>query len=141
MDAVIEDSNVIQIGHKNPIHITVSSHSGGGQSIARCPKCWFAVSSHYGSAPKTVSFLRVGTLDEPASFVPDAHIFVESKVNWLILADDIPKFDGMYDREKIWPKESLDRLAAAREAEAKMPPACTCCQPFDIHPSDDFDGA
>ena len=43
-------------------------------------------------------------------FLPQAHIFTKNKATWLNLDDKIPFFERMYDRNKIWPKTSLDKL-------------------------------
>jgi hypothetical protein len=82
------------------------------QKIWRCPSCQVAVYSQYTS-PK-VRFVRAGTLDDPSAVAPDVHIFTRSKVPWVALPDDVPAFDVYYDTDKLWPAESLERLAALR---------------------------
>jgi hypothetical protein len=61
-----------------------------------------------------ISFVRAGTLDEPAGVSPDVHIFTRSKLPWVALPDGVPAFDVFYDTEALWPAESLDRLRALR---------------------------
>jgi hypothetical protein len=60
----------------------------------------------------------VGTLDEPARFPPQAHIYMRSKQPWLKLPPEVPAFDGYYNATKIWPAESLQRYEAAKAAKA-----------------------
>ena len=60
-------------------------------------------------------FVRAGTLDDPASVSPDVHIFTRSKLPWVTLPEEVPAFQVYYDPEKVWPRKSLDRLAAAIE--------------------------
>lgn len=56
-------------------------------------------------------FLRGGTLDRAWLVAPDVHLFVRSKRDFVVLADDdtTPKFEGYYDRRKVWRMESLER--------------------------------
>lgn len=53
-----------------------------------------------------------GTLDEPDRLPPDIHIFTQSKQPWIVLPPGTPAVPEFYDREKMWPQESLDRRAA-----------------------------
>ena len=64
-----------------------------------------------GSGPIT-KFVRAGTLDEPDLLPPNVHIFTTSKQPWVSLGTDVPTFPEYYDREAIWPKESLARREA-----------------------------
>ena len=71
-----------------------------------------AVWSHYAGSGPITKFVRVGSLDEPDLLPPDVHIFTASKQPWVILPKDVPAFAEYYDREAIWPKQSLDRREA-----------------------------
>jgi len=99
------------------------SFSGNGQMIARCPQCRVAVWSHYAGAGDAVCFVRVGTLDEPDRMPPGIHIFTASKQPWVVLADDVPRFEAYYQASKVWPAESLARRAAWMAAKAAARPA------------------
>jgi hypothetical protein len=59
-----------------------------------------------------MKFVRVGSLDQPDLLPPDVHIFTASKQPWVLLARDVPAFVEYYDRDEIWPKESLARREA-----------------------------
>jgi hypothetical protein len=59
-----------------------------------------------------VYFVRAGTLDEPASVAPDVHIFTRSKLPWVTLSEAVPSYDVYYDRDALWPADSLARLRA-----------------------------
>ena len=61
-------------------------------------------------------FVRGGTLDDPSSVVPDAHIYTRSKLPWITLPDSTPTFDEYYDSKSLWPAASLERLATVRAA-------------------------
>ena len=37
-------------------------------------------------------------------------IFTKNKALWVNLDNKIPFFENMYDRNKLWPKKSLDKL-------------------------------
>ena len=92
--------------------VLTPSESGLGQTICRCPRCHVAVWSHYAGAGESVCFVRVGTLDEPASLTPNAHIFARSKLPWVRLDDSAPVFDIYYDMATLWSADSLARRQA-----------------------------
>ena len=98
--------------------ILTPSASGKGQKIARCPKCRIAVWSNYAGAGDAARFVRVGSLDEPDRLPPDIHIFTMSKQPWVSLPPDMPAVAEFYDREKLWPRESLERRTAMLSAKA-----------------------
>ena len=92
--------------------VDTPSASGEGQKIARCPRCLIALWSHYAGAGPIVSFVRVGTLDEPDRLPPEIHIFTSTKQAWLQIPAGTPAVAGYYDREKYWSAESLARRQA-----------------------------
>jgi hypothetical protein len=93
--------------------VDTPSNSGKGQLIARCRKCRIALWSNYGGAGDRIRFVRVGTLDEPDRLPPDIHIFTASKQPWVVLPQNALVFAEYYKSAEVWPKESLDRRAAA----------------------------
>lgn len=94
-----------------PEVVKTPSNSGKGQKIVRCPTCRIAVWSHYAGAGLKIAFVRVGTLDQPDRCPPDVHIFTSTKQQWVQLAGDVPVMKGYYQREKLWPADSLKRRA------------------------------
>ena len=117
LNAMIE-SERIEVLSGNPVVIATPSNSGRGQKIVRCPECHIAVWSHYAGAGDAIRFVRVGTLDEPDRLPPDIHIFTESKQQWVVLPGGTPAVAEYYDRERYWPKESLERRRAMLAARA-----------------------
>jgi hypothetical protein len=109
INILIEADRVELLGEE-PEAVSVPRSGGKKQKIWRCPTCRVAVYSEYTS-PR-VRFVRAGTLDEPSAVAPDVHIFTRSKLPWVVLPDDVPAFDVYYDTEKLWPAESLKRVAA-----------------------------
>ena len=95
-----------------PELVDTPSASGKGQAIARCPRCRIALWSHYAGAGRAVSFVRVGTLDDPDVLPPDIHIFTASKQPWVVLPAGTPAVPEYYDRKQHWPAESLARREA-----------------------------
>lgn len=81
-------------------------------AIERCPRCRVAVRSHYGGSGPITKFVRVGTLDDPDLLPPDVHILTASKQPWVALAPGTPAFEAYYQRETLWPPESLKRRKA-----------------------------
>ena len=108
---MIESDRVVSLGIE-PELVHTPSDSGLGQKIARCPTCKVAVWSHYAGSGPITKFVRVGTLDQPDLMPPDVHIFTASKQPWVVLPEGVPAFEEYYDREELWPKESLVRRQA-----------------------------
>jgi hypothetical protein len=92
-----------------PELVHTPSASGLGQDIARCPHCKVALWSHYAGAGPLVSFVRVGTLDQPDLLPPDIHIFTATQQPWLVLPPGTPAVVEYYDHEQHWPADSLAR--------------------------------
>ena len=111
LNAMIEADRVTLLAGE-PELVDTPSASGMGQQIARCPKCRVAVWSNYAGAGPVVRFVRVGTLDEPDRVPPDVHIFTASKQPWVVIPSDTPSVPEYYEREKLWPAESLARRQA-----------------------------
>ena len=100
-------------GEPQPVH--APRDDGSTQRIFRCPDCQVAVYSEYGRPE--VLFVRGGTLDEPREIEPDVHIFTKSKVGWVTIPESQAAVEIFYDREELWPAESLERLDAVRSRE------------------------
>ena len=113
LNAMIETDRVTLL-RGAPETVDTPSNSGKGQKIVRCPACRVALWSHYGGAGDALSFVRVGTLDEPDRVPPDIHIYTSSKQPWVVLPPGTPAIDEYYDRKEYWPDESLARRRALR---------------------------
>lgn len=99
-----------------PQSVEVPRDDGSSQRIFRCRDCQVAVFSEY-SRPE-VLFVRGGTLDDPTEVTPDVHIYTRSKLGWVTIPSGTPAFDVYYDSKKLWPAESLQRLAAVLPGSA-----------------------
>jgi hypothetical protein len=110
INALIETDR-IALGGKSPASVSMPTDSGRPHDIYRCPTCQVAVWSDYGRR-RTLSFVRVATLDQPHRIRPDVHIYTRSKVPWVGLPTDTRVFAEYYDTKQEWPPESLARLAA-----------------------------
>jgi hypothetical protein len=106
------ETDRVELLAAEPVGIDLPRDDGSVQRVFRCPACQVALYSHY--ARPEVAFVRAGTLDEPRVIEPDVHIFVRSKVDWVTLPESVPAFDVYYDPKELWPKASLERLAALR---------------------------
>jgi hypothetical protein len=107
---VLIEADRIEVVTGEPQPVDVPRDDGSSQRIFRCPSCQIALYSRY-SHPG-VYFVRAGTLDEPASVSPDVHIFVRSKLPWVALPEAVPSYEVYYDRDGLWPADSLERLRA-----------------------------
>ena len=108
LNALIEADRVIVL-QGEPEVVATPSNSGEGQKIIRCPSCHIALWSNYAGAGDALRFVRVGTLDDPDHLPPDIHIFTASKQPWVVLPQGTPAVAEYYDRDRYWPKESLER--------------------------------
>lgn len=115
LNAMIESDRLERL-QGEPDLVDTPSNSGQGQLIARCPHCRVVLWSHYAGVGKALSFVRVGTLDEPARLPPDIHIFTSTKLPWVTLSPDTPAVAEYYDRNECWPATSLLRHQALRAA-------------------------
>jgi len=111
LNALIESDRLIVLSG-SPELVPTPSNSGKGQAIARCPSCRVAVWSHYAGLGDRMSFIRVGTLDDPDRFPPDVHIFTESKQPWVVLPAGARAFGQYYSSAEVWSAESLARRQA-----------------------------
>lgn len=111
LNAMIEADRLSSLGIQ-PEWVETPSASGAGQLVARCPHCKLAVWSHYAGAGPVLSFVRVGTLDQPDALPPDVHIFTASKQPWVQLPPGARAFEVYYEREQVWSPTSLARREA-----------------------------
>jgi hypothetical protein len=110
LNAMIETSCIsVLSGHTE--QVDTPSNSGKGQKIIRCPDCSVAVWSHYAGAGDILSFIRVGTLDNPDILPPDLHIYTESKQPWVVLPPGTPSFERYYKRSEQLSAACLERLS------------------------------
>jgi hypothetical protein len=111
------EADRIELLAGEPKPVDVSRDDGSMQRIYRCPSCQVAVFSEYGWPE--LKFVRGGTLDEPSTVEPDAHIYTKSKVPWVSPPEGVPAFDEYYDSRKLWPAASLRRLEAVLALRAE----------------------
>ena len=66
---------------------TFDDEGESGQAVLRdfCPKCGSPLFSRVAAAPGMI-FIKVGTLDDTASFTPAMHLWAKSKQDWVDLA-------------------------------------------------------
>ena len=59
-----------------------------------------------GGIKDLICFIRVGTLDYPERYPPDAHICTISKQPWVNLPPNVLVYEKFYDFEKVWTSEN-----------------------------------
>jgi hypothetical protein len=115
LNAMIEADRVQVLEGADHIELVMTpSQSGKGQKIARCTRCRIALWSHYAGAGEAMSFVRVGTLDQPDHLPPDIHIFTMSKQPWVVLPPGTAAVHEYYRRSAHWPAESIARADALK---------------------------
>lgn len=115
LNALIESCHVTLLAGQ-VVHSAWPSVSGSGQIACRCPNCQVVVWSYYGGAKEAVSFVRVGTLDDPDRCPPDIHIYTASKQAWVVLDASVPAVEAYYRRSQYWPADRIARYKAATQA-------------------------
>ncbi len=120
LNALIEADRVQRLTGDVEMVLT-PSQSGKGQKIARCPRCRVALWSHYAGAGDALSFVRVGTLNDPDRLPPDIHIYTASKQPWVLLPPDQPAVAEYYRAAEYWPPASLQRRAALAARPRQSP--------------------
>lgn len=95
--------------------IATPSASGKGQRVMRCRHCRVALWSHYPGGGNAIAFLRVGTLEHPGAFPPDAHIFTSTRQAWFELPAGANAYAEFYDPKMVWNEEQRTRYRAAKQ--------------------------
>lgn len=108
LNALIEADRVEKLSGE-VVAMDTPSNSGKGQIIVRCRDCRVTLWSHYAGAGKRMSFVRVGTLDDPDRFPPDLHIFTESKQPWVEIPEGHEQVERFYRFGEAWPEDSRAR--------------------------------
>ena len=112
LNALVETDRLVVLGDE-PRRYDMPTESGRPHGIYRCEACGIAVWSEY-SGNTALRFVRVGTLDAPAALPPDVHIFVRSKLPWVVLPEGARAYDLFYDPKTDLPAASLERWRASR---------------------------
>lgn len=116
INGLIEAARIECIGGE-PKPIRMATESGHPHDIYRCESCQSALWSDYGGRT-WLRFVRLATLDDPGAFSPDVHIYVRSKLPWVVLPKDAAAFSEYYDVRQQWPAESQARYRAAKDEAA-----------------------
>ena len=114
VNAIIEKNQVALLSGE-PAACELKGGSGQAQDVYFCATCGTHVWNDYHIFPGSTWFVRVGTFDDPALLKPDAHIFTRTKQPWVVIPQDTPSFDILYDREQVWTAEIKARLKASAE--------------------------
>ena len=57
-----------------------------------CASCGTQIAFRDSAEPSRV-YVNIASLDDPASIEPEYHIWVESRIPWLQIADDLPRYN------------------------------------------------
>lgn len=109
VNALIE-SDRMEILKGGLARVEIPGGSGKGQILIKCPECLVTLWSHYAGMGEDMSFVRVGTLDEPSALPPDVHIYTSTKQPWLVLEGNTPVMAEYYRKKDIWRDDSLKRF-------------------------------
>lgn len=84
--------------------------SGAIYHVYACKNCGTGLWGRPQQPVKDITYVRSGSFVDTSDVRPLAHIFTKTKQSWLTIPDDVPQFDGMYELEKTWPIDSIQRL-------------------------------
>jgi hypothetical protein len=114
LNALIETERLERLAGETEA-VPVIGTSGKPQTIHRCPRCKVALWSHYPGGGPALSFVRVGTLDEPWRLPPDIHIYTSTRLPWLTLPADMAAVEEYDSRREVWSEECLARYRRLSE--------------------------
>lgn len=106
INGVIEAANVTVLSGA-PRPVPLKTDSGGPHDLCRCPACGTPLWSDYGVPG--IRIVKLATLDDADAFPPQAHIYVRSKLPWVVLPADVPAYPAYYDMKTVWPAAMLER--------------------------------
>ena len=121
VNALIETSEIKLLAGTTE-SVVVPTPSGKGQSIVRCKSCKTAVWSHYdmGGLGDLISFVRVGTLNNPAQCRPDIHIYTSSKQPWMVLPPTERSVEEYYAARNVWSERSQARFTELKQQRSHL---------------------
>ena len=108
INAMIETDRVEVISDNGPE--TVTTELGG--KAERCPRCTVELWAYHRKFGNALRFVRVGTLDQGGSILPDAHFFTSRKHDWVVIPDGVPAF-GELPESEVWSAEAKERVERA----------------------------
>lgn len=111
LNAMIETEHV-ELLEGAPQASQLPSASGRGQTVYRCPDCGVTLWSEYGMPG--LSFVRVGTLEDPSVCPPDVQIYTSTRQPWVALPEDARIFAEYYNPKEEWPPASQARWKALK---------------------------
>jgi hypothetical protein len=114
VNAFFEAERVMLLSGELTEH-TVKAGSGGPHVIVRCAACGAALWSYYPRLGRLGLGLRMGTLDEPGAFTPDAVIYTGEAMPWVAFPEGIPRFEVAYRHADVLPPERMARMVALAE--------------------------
>ncbi len=109
LNALIE-SDRLEVLKGGLARVEIPSDSGKGQILVKCPECLVTLWSHYAGMGEQMSFVRVGTLDNPSALPPDVHIFTSTKQPWITLDDSTPVMAEYYKKANVWRPDAIERF-------------------------------
>lgn len=109
LNALIE-SDQLEVFKGGLARVEIPSESGKGQILVKCPECLVTLWSHYAGMGEQMSFVRVGTLDNPSALPPDVHIFTSTMQPWITLDDSTPVMAEYYKKADVWRPDAIERF-------------------------------
>ena len=88
---ILVETDCVEVVTGEVERVDLPRDDGTIQPVFRCPTCRIALFSGYDFP--WLRFVRAGTLDDPASVTPDAHIYTRSKLDWVTVPQSALAFE------------------------------------------------
>ena len=112
INVLIENWN-LQVSKGKLKNFSGISGSGRKHIIKRCIICGDPIVSFYGET-EYLAVVKGGLLENTKYSKPDAHVFLKSKLDWVVLDKNSKKFDKFYDFKQVLSKENYKRIIKIR---------------------------
>lgn len=96
LNAMIE-TGLVEVTAGTPEVRSLGREGKGDTRAWRCPTCEALLWADHPLFGDVVRFVRVGTLDAAEQLAPDAHFFVRSRHPWVVLPDEVPRYETLPD--------------------------------------------
>ena len=100
------------------IDFKATSGSGKKHLIRRCFICGDPIVSFYGDT-QNLAVIKGGTVNDTKYLKPNAHVFLESKLDWVIIDKTTLKFKKFYDFKKVLNERNYKRILKLKSLKNK----------------------
>ena len=113
MTAIIEEEKFMCLAGEPEFRQVIKGTSGETYDSSGCASCGSIIFIKNSGIAQELIYFPAGTLDDSNHFTPRAHIFTESKLDWVVIPEDVPQFKKGYENlQELLSQNSLERFNA-----------------------------